>query len=252
MNRANIFILLIVFTGINCAGCTLNGNSQQKQRPNVLLLLVDDLKPSLGVYAEGFKMMERQDERWLCKPSRTYSSHGLYQSLAEDPHYDRFVLQERLRNHDGLTHVSRSEALQTVRIVTLINSKGNSQVINALLKIAKGQLEIENNIANIASDFLFCDTDILVNKIWGQVVFGKVHDWINKNLSSHQYDLYLLCYPDLKWENGLFRENPDDRENLFALYEKELQRNRFNYKVVKGYGDFRFQNALNFVGELIL
>ena len=134
--------------------------------------------------------------------------------------------------------------------VDYLNNFGAEYSIDDIVKIAKGQLEIEKNFTSLASDFLFCDTDILVIKIWSKVVFGEVPEWIDQQLTNHRYNLYLLCYPDLKWEDGPFRENPDDRDNLFELYEKELIRIGANYRIVKGQGEQRLKNALNFVSEI--
>jgi len=143
------------------------------------------IKPSLGVYAHGFRMIERQEQRWRCRSGHTYSSHELYQSLTQDPHYDRFILQERVRNHDDLTQVSHSEALQTVRIVTLMNSKGTPQIINALLKIVQGN-NITDNFAGGDSGNLLANLDIETGQILA--VVGKQNgslESITHNQQTH-------------------------------------------------------------------
>jgi len=135
--------------------------------------------------------------------------------------------------------------------VEYLLKKGSDYKLDDILKIAKGQLYAEEFMAKEALDLLFCDTDLIVNKIWSQVVFHEVPDWIEDKVKNHKYDLYLLCYPDIKWRPGLFRENPTDRKELFSLYESELRKNKFNYRVVRGEGDQRFENAVKFVEELM-
>lgn len=135
--------------------------------------------------------------------------------------------------------------------VEYLTKKGTDYSPEDILNIAKGQLELENSMAQNAETVLFCDTDILVNKIWCMVVFNRVDKWIELMFREHRYDLYLLCYPDIKWENGLFRENPGNREGLFELYEKELKKQSLPYKIIKGEGDQRFQNAVNFVDAVL-
>lgn len=135
--------------------------------------------------------------------------------------------------------------------VEYLQKKGSEYNPDDILKIAKGQLYAEEIKAKEAKDFLFCDTDLIVNKIWSQVVFKQTPDWINEMVKKHQYDLYLLCFPDIEWRPGLFRENPSDRHRLFSIYEIELQRNDFNFRVVRGEGKLRFENALKFVEELM-
>jgi hypothetical protein len=139
------------------------------------------IKPSLGVYAHSFKMLERQGQRWRCKSGQVYSSTELYQSLTQDPHYDRFILQARVRNHDDFTQVSHSEALQTVRVVTLMNSKGKPQIINALLKIVQGN-NITDNFAGGDSGNLLANLNIETGQILA--VVGKK----NGSLESITYN----------------------------------------------------------------
>ncbi len=120
-----------------------------------------------------------------------------------------------------------------------------------IVNIAKGQLKQENELVEKSKRLLFCDTDLMVTKIWSKVVFGSVPRWIEQKVKEHQYDLYLLCYPDIEWEYAPFRQNPDDRDYLFGLYEEEMQKQHFNYRIIKGHGNQRLKNAINFVDELI-
>jgi NadR type nicotinamide-nucleotide adenylyltransferase len=118
-------------------------------------------------------------------------------------------------------------------------------------KIARGQLERENRMAEKVTQVLFCDTDLLVTKIWCEVVFGACPAWIEKQFLTHRYDLYLLCYPDIAWEPDPLRENPDNREELFALYRSALEKNKMPYRIVSGTGEARFENARTFVEEML-
>lgn len=117
--------------------------------------------------------------------------------------------------------------------------------------IAKGQLEREELIAAETDHLLFCDTDLLIPKIWCEVVFGTCPVWIEEQFKNHLYDLNLLCFPDIPWEYDPMRENPDNREEIFNLYEKALKEAGFPYYVVKGLGGDRLENALTFVKEIL-
>lgn len=130
---------------------------------------------------------------------------------------------------------------------------GREYVYNSedLIAIAKGQLENEESIATISRNIIFCDTDIVAVKIWAKVVFGDVPEWIEKQIRGHVYDLYILCYPDLKWQPDPLRNNPHDRQYIYGLFVDELERNNFNYRVVKGIGGQRLKNAIGFVDELM-
>ena len=119
-----------------------------------------------------------------------------------------------------------------------------------IISIAKGQLVREEEIARKTSSLLFCDTDLTVTKIWSQYVFDTCPDWIEEQFLQHRYDLYLLCYPDIEWKTDPLRENPVDRLSLFERYKEELEKSGFNYEIVKGRGDARLKNAINFVKHL--
>ncbi len=121
-----------------------------------------------------------------------------------------------------------------------------------IVEIAKGQLENEKIAALKSSGMLFCDTEFIVMKIWAKIVFGKVPSWIENQVKKHVYDLYLLCYPDLKWESDPLRNNQHNRQYIYNLFVNELEENNYNYKVVKGFDDSRLKNAITFVDELIV
>lgn len=127
---------------------------------------------------------------------------------------------------------------------------GADYVLEDVVNIAKGQLERENEAAIKSQNFLFCDTDLLVTKIWCEVVFGRCPKWIEDQFNNHVYDLYLLCFPDIPWEPDPLRENPDDRDKLFELYQNTLIKEELPFKVVKGLGDERLKNAITFVSEI--
>lgn len=130
-------------------------------------------------------------------------------------------------------------------------AKGLNYNIEDVLKIAQGQLFLENKIAGKAKNVLFCDTDLLVTKIWCEVVFNEVPQWIEDNFINHKYDLYLLCYPDIAWQPDPLRQNPDDRKELFALYENTLRKYNMSFKIITGEGNNRMEKAVNIVKQIL-
>lgn len=116
-----------------------------------------------------------------------------------------------------------------------------------ILKIAEGQLHAEEQYLLEANQIVFCDTDFLVTWIWSQVKYGRCDSWIEKKLSEHRYDLYLLCNIDLPWEFDPLREHPDKRLMLFDLYHKELTQRGFPFAVVSGEGAARTAMAVDLV-----
>lgn len=116
-----------------------------------------------------------------------------------------------------------------------------------ILQIAKSQYDIENQMFNIVSDFLFCDTEFLVTKIWSKSCYGSCHEWIEEKFITHKYDLYLLCDVDLPWEPDPLREHPGEGEYYFNWFCKELSDNALPFVVINGKGKKRLENAVKSV-----
>lgn len=113
-----------------------------------------------------------------------------------------------------------------------------------ILKIAEGQLHNEQELLSRADKFLFCDTELIVAKIWSEVKYGRCNSWILDKISLNPYDLYLLCDIDLPWEDDPQREHPHMRKELFQLYHDELTFRNFTFEIIRGMGDDRMNNAI--------
>ncbi|MFH1159843.1 MAG: ATP-binding protein [bacterium] len=120
-----------------------------------------------------------------------------------------------------------------------------------ILKIARGQLRKEKKLEAGAGRFLFCDTELLVTKIWSEFKYHRCDPWILRKLETHTYNLYLLCYIDTPWEYDPQREHPNLREQLFTLYHDEMHERRWNFRIVTGLGETRLQNAIKFIEECL-
>lgn len=96
-------------------------------------------------------------------------------------------------------------------------------------------------------EYYILDTDMLVLYIWSKEKYGRVSSYISEQLNSGRHDLYLLCRPDLEWENDPLRENPHDRDRLFELYERELKERKLPYRIIEG--EHRAELALSLIRE---
>ena len=120
-----------------------------------------------------------------------------------------------------------------------------------LLEIAKGQLALEETIEVKANGILFCDTDLTVIKIWSDYKYGRCDSWIIDRMNQNKYDLYLLCNTDIPWTPDPLREHPDSRNELFEMYQAELNARQLPYTIISGVGDQRKQLAIEAVEQLI-
>lgn len=116
-----------------------------------------------------------------------------------------------------------------------------------LLKIAKGQLQLEDEIASKLNGFLFCDTNLITIKIWSDHKYGHTAPWILNSLKTREYDFYLLMDTDISWEADPQREHPHERQELFDLHKAYLDSNQLRYSVIIGQGEERFQNATRII-----
>jgi NadR type nicotinamide-nucleotide adenylyltransferase len=114
-----------------------------------------------------------------------------------------------------------------------------------LLEIAKGQLAWEEDKATYANQYLFCDTNLIVIKIWSDHKYGQTDPWIEKQLQRLQYDFYLLTDIDLPWRPDPQREHPDLREHFFEIYECYLEQRNLPYEIVRGIEGDRLKSAID-------
>jgi nicotinamide riboside kinase len=83
-------------------------------------------------------------------------------------------------------------------------------------------------------EFVLIDTELIVMKIWSEFKYRKCCDFILENIKKQAIDFYFLCRGDFPWEEDDLRENKDNREKLFNLYEQVLIENNFKYSILEG------------------
>lgn len=120
-----------------------------------------------------------------------------------------------------------------------------------LLKIAKGQIALENTMARKAGELLICDTDLLVLKVWSDHKYGRTHPWILEQIASRYYDFYLLTDIDIPWEFDPQREHPELREYFFSLYKFHLQSLKKPFVVISGNSKERLNAARKAIDSLL-
>jgi len=139
---------------------------------------------------------------------------------------------------------------------------GKDYTLNDLDLIAKGQIEAENKLVDLVQNNieaantnkpLFIDTDLYVMKVWSEFVFNQCSYDILNGIVNHNYDLYLLCKPDIPWVSDELREYPDliTREKLFNHYKDILINQSIPWIEINGSFENRFQMAVKAVNQLL-
>lgn len=117
-----------------------------------------------------------------------------------------------------------------------------------LLHIARLQRAREQQAMRGDLSWLVCDTDLLVIVIWSEVVFGRCAPALRKlfdDTIAQTPRHYLLCdWNGIPWEPDPLRENPHDRDRLFARYRDKLDALGLDYRIVSGTQEERLQQAL--------
>jgi nicotinamide riboside kinase len=113
-----------------------------------------------------------------------------------------------------------------------------------LLEIARTTAAKLTKAFKSTSDALVVDTDFYVLDIWWKELFGEENEEIQILKDTFDFDLYLLCEPDLPWEYDPLRENPHDRDRLFDLYQRELKADGRTVEIVRGTGEDRMKQIL--------
>jgi len=118
-----------------------------------------------------------------------------------------------------------------------------------LLRIAMGQLDWEDKYASLATDYLICDTNLIVMRIWSDHKYGHTDPWILESLETRMYDYYLLTDIDVPWQPDPQREHPHMRQYFFDLYQDYLIQNKLPFAVVHGMGEERLKQAVKLIEE---
>lgn len=116
-----------------------------------------------------------------------------------------------------------------------------------LLKIAQGQVDLASFFYKRSNQYLFCDTSMLVMKIWSEYRFGKCHPWILEQFEMEKDAVYILCGIDVPWEFDEQRENAHDREVLYNRYKEELKKSRKAFLEVAGNQEVRIAQVSRYL-----
>lgn len=132
-----------------------------------------------------------------------------------------------------------------------LNKLGRTYQQHDLLKIAHGQLRMEDEWAQDARRLLICDTNCYVIKIWSEFRFGTCDEEIVSLIQTRKYDLYLLTYIDIPWQYDPLREHPGKREELYQIYLREMRAQVVPFVEIKGDRESRRKSAVEAIEKYI-
>lgn len=118
-----------------------------------------------------------------------------------------------------------------------------------LSEIAKGQIKLEDELAQNASKFLFVDTDLRVIKVWSEHKFDTVAGWIPEEIERRTYSKILITDVDLPWEADPLREHPDlgMRQYFLDKYLDLASKSGFPFQLISGERPNRLALSVKFI-----
>lgn len=119
-----------------------------------------------------------------------------------------------------------------------------------IMVISRKQRKLEKEAYEKSSKMLICDSAMITNKVWSYDKFEKCDSWIEKEIELESFDLFLLCKPDLQWENDPVREDAERREQIFEIYMRYLKEYSFDFRVIEGKNTARTSAAIGFIDKL--
>ncbi len=125
-----------------------------------------------------------------------------------------------------------------------LEERGPNYKVANVFEMANGQWESWLPFENKS---FVADTEFLVYSIWLQERFYTQSEIIEDYIQQQQFDLYLLCKPDIPWEEDPIRENPLDRTYLFKKYETQLTNRKLNFITVNGNLEQRVHQTLSYL-----
>ena len=118
--------------------------------------------------------------------------------------------------------------------------------------IANGQIELENQSILKARKVIFCDTNILITRVWSETHFdGYCDPKIIQYCNNFIYDFYLLTGIDVPWKKDDLRDSPNNRQKMFDYYKNQLDKLEENYVFLEGDKYERLKRAILEVDKLI-
>ncbi|UKN03577.1 ATP-binding protein [Paracrocinitomix mangrovi] len=151
------------------------------------------------------------------------------------------TLTEQLARHYGVKWVAEYAR-------TFLDQTDGNYSQTDLDKIAEGQLRA--TCALNGTDLLLSDTEMLVMKVWSEYKYGSCSPYIEQLWEEQEFDLYLLCKPDIPYEDDGLRENPNDRDELFEKYLTELADSGRRFIIIEGDHNQRLNQAIKAIDNL--
>ena len=102
------------------------------------------VKPANGVYGEAISAWTRIGDEVRDHTGEIFTFAALYDALRTHEKYERFIVQQRLENHDEIIRLTARPSLQTVRVASFLDANGVAHLLYAEWKLIVGNHVSDN------------------------------------------------------------------------------------------------------------
>jgi NadR type nicotinamide-nucleotide adenylyltransferase len=132
-----------------------------------------------------------------------------------------------------------------------LNKLNRPYELSDLIKIAHGQIRLEEEWSQNANNVLICDTNLMVIKVWSEEKFGHCPEEIISAMTTRHYDLQLLTNIDIPWEDDPQREHPTRRDYFWKRYREEAALTGVPSVEISGSREQRQQRAVQAIDQIL-
>jgi nicotinamide riboside kinase len=118
-------------------------------------------------------------------------------------------------------------------------------------QIAQQQIFEYQKVSEDSKAFYVFDTTILTSIIWLEDKYSVFDEDLFNTWKNQNFDLILLCLPDLPWEFDPQRTDAHRRMQLHEKYTTLLQKSKKKYTIIDGFDHKRNQKAFKKVEKLL-
>jgi len=122
------------------------------------------VKPARGVYAHGMLILRRNQHCFVDACNNQMSSEDLFRSMEKNEKYDSYIIQERINNHPDIYSLNQNNYLQSLRVISFIDSANNFRILYAALKLITGK-GFADNFAKGTAGNLKCKIDSATGRL---------------------------------------------------------------------------------------
>ena len=120
---------------------------------------------------------------------------------------------------------------------------GDVLTVEDVLPIVKGQVFSEDNAQG---EMVFLDSNPLASAVYSRWYYGVVPYEVERIIEEREYDFYLLCSPDIPWQQDRTRsmDSQSDRDSIFQCFLRRVKNSGVPYQIISGLGQERVVEAI--------